>query len=69
MKLSDERKQWLKEQLADKGECQLFNFGENKGFDIHSDVVDLLAENEALIKVLIEDHDWTQKQIDYLLSP
>ena len=48
MKLSDERKAWLIEQLADKSECQLFNFGESKGFDVHADIVSLLAENEAL---------------------
>lgn len=71
--MNDERRQWLKEQLADKSECQLFNFGmqndKNCGWDIHGDVVDLLEENEALSKVLIEDHDWTQEQIDYMLSP
>ena len=50
MDLGDERKQWLKEQLDKFSECQLFNFGSNDGFDIHSDVVDLLAENERLDK-------------------
>ena len=47
MKLSEERKAWLREQLADKSECHLFNFG-NDGFDVHADLVSLLAENVAL---------------------
>ena len=45
MKHGEERKEWLREQLADKSECQLFNFGEGlRGFDIHGDVIDLLDE-------------------------
>ena len=46
--MNNERKQWLKEQLDKFSECQLFNFGSSDGFDIHSDVVDLLAENKEL---------------------
>ena len=36
---------------------------------IVSHIIQLEARNKTLSKVLIEDHDWTQEQIDYLLSP
>jgi len=46
--MSEERKQWLRQQLDKYSECQLFNFGGNDGYDIHGDVEDLLTENAAL---------------------
>ena len=63
MKLSDERKAWLREQLADKSECQLFNFGENEGFDIHGDVIDLLEETAALKRDFTGVHQVSQDVI------
>ena len=52
MKLSEGRKTWLREQLADKSECQLFSFGmqndKNCGWDIHGDIIDLLDDNTQL---------------------
>ena len=61
MKLSDERKEWLREQLAKYSECHLMNFGESDGWDVHGDLCDLLDEatqletESATLKRLLAD--------------
>ena len=69
--MSDERKAWLREQLDKFTECQLFSFGASKGFDIHSDVIDLLdevaalkqqIELEAIVSGLVQDENAALKR-------
>jgi len=48
MKLSDERKEWLRKQLDEFKECHLMNFGDSRGWDVHGDLCALLDDNAQL---------------------
>ena len=48
MKLSEERRVWLREQLKEFKECHLMNFGDSRGWDVHGDLCDLLDDNAQL---------------------
>ena len=57
MKLSKDRKGWLKVQLNEFKECHLMNFGDSGGWDVHGDLCDLLddcAQLETAVQAAVD---------------